>query len=58
MLSRKVPTLVDARQDAEYYAVSWNAGSESSGVYSTVISAHDLKGNQVYSKVEKLLLMK
>ncbi len=58
LLGRRVATLVEGKQQAGYRSVLWNASRVSSGLYFYKLTAQDGGGNQVFSDVKKMLLVK
>jgi hypothetical protein len=58
ILGRAVAKLVDGIQQANSYAIQWNAASMSTGVYFLRIDARSLDGSKDFTAIKKLLLMK
>jgi len=53
-----VATLFDGREEAGYRSVLWEASALASGLYFYKLTAQDGGGNQVFSGVKKMLLVK
>lgn len=58
MLGQKVETLVDVVQETGYYEVNWSASGYASGMYFYHIQMKAVSGNNTYSSVKKMMLMK
>ncbi len=58
VVGREISVLVDGNVEAGYYTVRWNASSMAGGIYFAKFRAYDQMGNQKFSKVNKLLLVK
>jgi hypothetical protein len=58
VLGRQITELVNGVREAGYHSVTWNATDQASGVYLARFSVVDGNGRQVYSKINKLVLMK
>lgn len=58
VLGRQITELVNGVREAGYHSVIWNAADQASGVYLARFSVIDGTGKQVYSKINKLVLMK
>jgi hypothetical protein len=56
MLGQEIVTLVNSRQISGYYEVTWNAHTQSSGVYFYRLSVSD--GIQTLQDVKKMMLVK
>jgi Secretion system C-terminal sorting domain len=57
-LGREVESLVDRQQEAGYKSVQWNAGRFSSGVYLYRLTVTDSRGQQSYSAVRRMSIVK
>ena len=58
MLGREVANLVSGYREAGYRRATWNASSQASGVYFARFSVTNAQGSVVYTKVNKLMLMR
>lgn len=58
LLGRKVADLASGSYEAGYHKAVWNAADMSSGVYLARFSVVNELGNSVYTKTNKLVLMK
>jgi hypothetical protein len=58
LLGRKVADLVSGRYEAGYHSAVWNASDMASGVYLARFNVVNELGNAVYTKTNKLVLMK
>jgi hypothetical protein len=58
VVGREISALVDGNIEAGYYTARWNASSMAGGIYLAKFTAYDQMGNQKFSKVNKLLLVK
>ncbi len=58
VLGREVATVVQALQSPGYYEVPFNAAGLSSGTYFYRLQVLDQQGQQVFSQVKRMLLMK
>ena len=55
---RLVKELHDGFTNAGYHEIIWNASVFSSGIYFIKINASDMKGRNLYSKTQKIMLVK
>ena len=55
---RLVEKLHDGLRPAGYHENKWNAAHLSSGIYFVKIHAEGLEGNELYSKTQKIMLVK
>jgi hypothetical protein len=58
LLGRKVADLATGRYEAGYHSAVWNASDMASGVYLARFTVVNELGNAVYTKTNKLVLMK
>jgi hypothetical protein len=58
VLGQQVAELVNANKESGYHTITWNAESQASGVYMARFIVTGEEGKVVYSKLNKLLLMK
>jgi hypothetical protein len=58
LLRRRVVTLVEGKQVTGYRSVLWEASRFQSGLCFYKLTAQDGAGNQVFSDVKKMLLVK
>jgi hypothetical protein len=58
MLGRRVVELANGNYEAGYHAATWNAADMASGVYLARLNVVNALGGVVYSKTNKLVLMK
>lgn len=58
VLGRKIAELAAGSYPAGYHSATWNATDQASGVYFARFTATALGGKPIYSKVNKLVLMK
>lgn len=58
VLGRQIAELANGVHEAGYHSVTWNGMNQSSGVYFARFRVVDEAGKQVYSRVNKLVLMK
>ncbi len=58
ILGRQVATVASGYHEAGYHTVNWNAPGSASGVYIARLTVTEHSGRVVYTKANKLLLMK
>ena len=58
ILGRQVATVASGYHEAGYHTVNWNAPGSASGVYIARLTVTEHSGRVVYTKTNKLLLMK
>jgi hypothetical protein len=58
MLGRRVAELANGNYEAGYHTATWNASDMASGVYLARFTVVDDLGNAIYTKTNKLVLMK
>ncbi len=58
ILGRQIVELVNGNREAGNHSAIWNAADHASGIYLARFSVVDGSGRQVYSKINKLVLMK
>ncbi len=58
LLGRQVAQLAEGIQAAGKYEVTWDGGNRATGVYFAELRVVDAQGRALYSKIDKLILMK
>lgn len=58
VLGRQVATLASGYREAGHHSVTWNASSEASGVYFARFNVMSANGKAMYSKINKLMLIR
>lgn len=58
VLGREVALLANGSREAGYYSATWNATEEASGVYFAHLTVKNELGSVIFTKVNKLLLVK